>query len=117
MRLMQAQELKCPGCFAPIVPSHGGLAKCRYCGATVAIQGAAPGAPNAMAPNAPVYLEHGGKNLIEVIKVVRQHTRLGLREAKDLVERAPCVVADWPDQPQRLEDFRRDLARAGARVR
>jgi regulator of protease activity HflC (stomatin/prohibitin superfamily) len=33
-----------------------------------------------------------GPNKIQVIKVVRQFTGLGLKEAKDLVEHAPCVV-------------------------
>jgi regulator of protease activity HflC (stomatin/prohibitin superfamily) len=40
-----------------------------------------------------VHLLSVGPNKIRVIQVVLQHTGLGLKDAKDLVERAPCIVA------------------------
>lgn len=95
--------------------SRGPVASCRFCGATLAVQGGAAVAAPA-APPGTIFLESAGKNLIGVIKVVREHTRLGLKEAKDLVDAAPCVVAQWND-PAKLEAFRRDLVEAGARVR
>jgi large subunit ribosomal protein L7/L12 len=61
-------------------------------------------------------LEDAGQNKIMVIKVIREHTGAGLKEAKDLCDGAPCVVAEWND-PARLQRFREALARAGARVR
>jgi ribosomal protein L7/L12 len=39
-----------------------------------------------------VVLEELGDNKIHVIKVVREWTGLGLKDAKDLVEDAPCII-------------------------
>ena len=41
-----------------------------------------------------VELTEVGPNKVKVIKVVREKTGLGLKEAKDLVEAAPCVVLE-----------------------
>src|SRR5579862_6234948 len=41
-----------------------------------------------------VILAKAGDNKINVIKVVRTITGLGLKEAKDLVESAPCAVKE-----------------------
>jgi len=60
-------------------------------------------------------LEHCGPNKIAVIKVLREFLGLGLKEAKDLAESAPCVVADWAD-PARLALFRAELEAVDARV-
>ncbi len=64
--------------------------------------------------NAIMLLHHGG-NIISVIKVVREHTGLGLKEAKELVERAPTKVAEW-DDPARMQKFRQALIDAGAQI-
>lgn len=112
---MQAQEVRCPSCFAPVPPTHT-ISTCRYCGTTLAIHGA-PAAPKRSSAGAAVFLEDAGSNKIEVIKVIRAHTGIGLREAKELIERAPCVVADWPSEPTRAVLLFQALARAGARVR
>jgi large subunit ribosomal protein L7/L12 len=77
--------------------------------------GASPSPAEATLPGA-LRLETTGHNKIEVIKAIREHTGLGLKDAKELCERAPCVVAEWSD-PARLQRFREALARAGARVR
>src|SRR5262249_30770959 len=52
---------------------------------------------------------------ISVIKVVRELTALGLKEAKDLVEGAPCVVRDGLDSAS-AATVRAQLENAGARV-
>ena len=39
-----------------------------------------------------VYLKDVGAKKIQVIKAIRQITSLGLKEAKDLVDSAPCLV-------------------------
>ena len=60
----------------------------------------APGGPAAAAPveeaksTFDVVLKSGGDKKIQVIKVVRAATQLGLKEAKDLVEGAPKVVKE-----------------------
>jgi len=59
-------------------------------------------------------LDHG-PNMISVIKVVREHTGLGLKEAKDLVERAPCKVLETEDL-MRVMKFRDALIEAGAKI-
>jgi large subunit ribosomal protein L7/L12 len=107
-------ELRCTGCFAPIDPSYGAVQKCPYCGATLVID---QPAGKAVAPAKPgeLVLRGCGGNLIMVIKTIREHTGLGLKDSKDLAERAPCTVAAW-DDPERMERFRRALIAAGAEV-
>src|SRR5689334_18831112 len=62
----------------------------------MAAPGAGAGAAAAPAEEAKstfdVVLKAGGDKKIQVIKVVRAHTGLGLKEAKDLVEGAPKTV-------------------------
>jgi ribosomal protein L7/L12 len=113
---MHATELRCPGCFAPLDANRGAISKCRYCGTTLALH--APAAPVPVVAPAPgsLYIEDGGPNKISVIKVIREHTGLGLKEAKDLVESAPVLVAQW-DDPARMAAFRQELMKAGARTR
>ena len=57
-----------------------------------------------------VILKEGGAKKIQVIKVVRELTSLGLKEAKDLVDGAPSTVkegvtkAEAEEMKKRLED-------------
>jgi len=62
-----------------------------------------------------VMLESFGANKIEVIKVVRAATGLGLKEAKDLVEGAPKAVKTGLDKAE-AEKLQKDLQAAGATV-
>jgi len=62
-----------------------------------------------------VVLESFGANKIEVIKVVRAATGLGLKEAKDLVEGAPKPVKTGLDKAE-AEKLQKDLQGAGATV-
>lgn len=52
---------------------------------------------------------------IAVIKVVREITGLGLKEAKDLVEGAPKVVKETAPKAQ-AEEIKKKLTEAGAKV-
>ena len=114
---MEAKEVRCPSCSAP-APASEGVSTCRFCGATLAIAAPAPArAPKRESVGAPVSLEEVGPNPLEVIKVLREHTGLGLQEVKALIDAAPCVVADWPGEPTRLVVLYFDLWRAGARAR
>ena len=62
-----------------------------------------------------VVLEGFGDNKIAVIKVVREITGLGLKEAKDLVEGAPKAVAEGVAK-DKAEEIKGKLSDAGAAV-
>jgi large subunit ribosomal protein L7/L12 len=62
-----------------------------------------------------VILQAAGGNKINVIKVVRELTSLGLKEAKDLVESAPKAVKEGVSKEE-AEAARAKLADAGATV-
>ena len=62
-----------------------------------------------------VVLKSAGEKKVEVIKVVRAITGLGLKEAKDLVESAPSTVKDAVSKDDAAK-FKKDLEAAGATV-
>lgn len=62
-----------------------------------------------------VELTEAGGNKIAVIKVVREVTGLGLKEAKDMVDAAPKVIK--PAAPKaEAEELKKKLEEAGAKV-
>lgn len=63
-----------------------------------------------------VILENGGANKINVIKVVREITALGLKEAKELVEGAPKAVKEGVTKDEAAE-IEKKLKDAGATVK
>lgn len=62
-----------------------------------------------------VVLEAAGDKKINVIKVVRQVTGLGLKEAKDLVDNAPNKVKEAIAKAE-AEELKKQLEEAGATV-
>jgi large subunit ribosomal protein L7/L12 len=93
--------------------------------AAVAVAGpaGAGGAPGAAAEAAPpaktefdVVLDAVGPNKIQVIKVVRAATNLGLKEAKDLVESAPKEVKTSLSKDD-AEKLKKELEETGATVK
>jgi large subunit ribosomal protein L7/L12 len=62
-----------------------------------------------------VMLMAAGEKKVEVIKVVRAITGLGLKEAKDLVDGAPKPVKEGVNKAD-AENIRKQLADAGATV-
>jgi large subunit ribosomal protein L7/L12 len=62
-----------------------------------------------------LHLESAGAEKVAVIKVVREITALGLKEAKDLVDAAPKLVKDGLPKAQ-AEDFKKKLEAAGAKA-
>ena len=62
-----------------------------------------------------VELTEGGANKIAVIKVVRELTEMGLKEAKDLVEGAPKIVKEGCNKDE-ANDIKKKLEEAGAKV-
>ena len=62
-----------------------------------------------------VILKEVGAKKIEVIKVVRELTQLGLKEAKDLVDGAPKTVKEGVSKAD-AETMKKKLEEAGAKV-
>jgi len=90
--------------------------------APVAMMAAAPAAAGAAAAaeeeektEFDVILKAAGPNKINVIKVVREVTSLGLKEAKDLVDGAPKPVKEGVSKEE-AEQIKKKLEEAGAEV-
>ena len=62
-----------------------------------------------------VVLKEAGANKIQVIKVVRDATGLGLKEAKDLVDGAPKAVKEGANKDE-AEELKAKFEEAGATV-
>jgi large subunit ribosomal protein L7/L12 len=77
--------------------------------------GAAPAAAAEEKTEFNVILADAGANKINAIKVVREITGLGLKEAKDLVEGAPKPVKEGVGKDE-AEDIKKKLEAAGAKV-
>jgi large subunit ribosomal protein L7/L12 len=77
--------------------------------------GAAAPAPAEEKTEFNVILKAVGDKKIEVIKVIRQLTNLGLKEAKDLAEAANAKVLEAVSK-EAAEDARKKLTEAGATV-
>ena len=76
---------------------------------------AAPAAAKEEQTEFTVELKEAGANKINVIKVVREITGLGLKEAKDLVEAAPKPLKEGVSKAE-AEEFKKKLEDAGAKV-
>ena len=86
--------------------------------AAAAPGGAAPGAPAEAAEEKSsfdVVVTAAGDKKIQVIKVVRAVTGLGLKEAKDLVDGAPGTVKEGANQEE-ADSIKAQLEEAGATV-
>ena len=79
-----------------------------------AAAGAAPAAAEAQTEFS-VILTAAGANKINVIKVVREVTSLGLKEAKDLVDGAPKPVKEGVNKEE-AETIKKKFTEAGATV-
>lgn len=86
------------------------------------VAAAAPGAAAGVAAPAAeeqteftVVLKEGGAKKIQVIKVVRELTSLGLKEAKDLVDGAPKTLKEGISRAE-AEEIRKKLEEQGAVV-
>lgn len=84
--------------------------------AAVAVAAAAPAAEAAAEKTEfDVVLKAFGDKKVEVIKVVRTLTNLGLKEAKALVEGAPAAVKEGVSKAD-AESFKKQLEEVGAQV-
>jgi len=100
--LVKALETKWGVSAAPIAVAGGGPA-------------AAVAAPVEEQTEFAVELTGGGDKKIQVIKVVREVTSLGLAEAKKLVEEAPKIVKEGLSKAD-AEELKKKLEEAGASV-
>lgn len=87
--------------------------------AAAAVAVAAPGAGGGAAveekTSFDVILKSGGANKLAVVKLVKDLTGLGLKEAKDLVDGAPKPVKEGVAKAE-AEDLKAKLVEAGAEV-
>ena len=109
LTVKQAQELvDCLKQEHGIEPAGGGV-----------VMAAGPAAAEAAAEEEQtsfnVELANFGDKKIQVIKVIRSLTGLGLKEAKELVESAPKVVKEGVDKEE-AEKIKKDLEEAGGAV-
>ena len=88
--------------------------------AAAAVAVAAPGAPGA-APaaeaktNFDVVLKAPGANKLQIVKLVKELTGLGLKEAKDMVDGAPKTIKEGLPKDE-AENLKKQLVEAGAEV-
>lgn len=81
----------------------------------VMMTGGAAAAPVEEKTEFDVILESAGEKKIEVLKIVRELTGLGLKEAKDLVDNAPKPVKEKTKKDD-AESIKSKLEAAGAKV-
>ena len=84
-------------------------------GVVVAAAGAGDAAAEEEKTEFDVELTEVGPNKVKVIKVVREVTGLGLKEAKDVVDGAPKVVKEGASKEE-ADDIKAKLEAEGAKV-
>ena len=84
-------------------------------GVVVAAAGPAAGAAEEEKTDFDVELTEVGAEKVKVIKVVREITGLGLKEAKDLVDSAPKMLKEAASK-QEADDIKAKLEEVGAKV-
>jgi large subunit ribosomal protein L7/L12 len=86
--------------------------------AAVAIAGPAAGGAGAAAAektNFDVVLKAPGANKLQIVKLVKELTGLGLKEAKDMVDGAPKTIKEGLPKDE-AENLKKQLIEAGAEV-
>ncbi len=110
LTLLEASELK-----TALEDKFGVTAAAPMMMAGGMMPGAAPAAEVEEKTEFDVELTTIGANKINVIKVVRAATNLGLKEAKDLVEGAPSIVKEQLAKDE-ADKLKKELEEAGATV-
>jgi large subunit ribosomal protein L7/L12 len=77
--------------------------------------GGAAGAAAAEKTNFDVVLKAAGANKLQIVKLVKELTGLGLKEAKDLVDGAPKTIKEGLPKDE-AENLKKQLTEAGAEV-
>lgn len=110
LTLLEASELK-----KALEEKFGVTAAAPMMMAGAMMGGAAPAVEVEEKTEFDVELTSFGANKINVIKVVRAATSLGLKEAKDLVEGAPSIVKEQLTKDE-ADKLKKELEEAGATV-
>lgn len=92
-----------------------GVSAASFAAPAAAVVGSAGGAVAEEKDSFDVILKEAGANKIQVIKVVKDLTGKGLKEAKDLVDGAPKVVKEGVKKEE-AETIKKQLEEAGAVV-
>lgn len=79
------------------------------------VAGAAPAEAAEEKSDFTVEMKSFGSNKVAVIKAIRAITGLGLKEAKEMVDKAPVVIKEGVDKDT-SEDIKKQLTEAGAEV-
>ena len=77
--------------------------------------GAGGGAPVEEKTNFDVVLKAPGANKLQIVKLVKELTGLGLKEAKDVVDGAPKTIKEGLPKDE-AENLKKQLVEAGAEV-
>jgi large subunit ribosomal protein L7/L12 len=77
--------------------------------------GGAAGGAAAEKTNFDVVLKSAGANKLQIVKLVKELTGLGLKEAKDLVDGAPKTIKEGLPKDE-AENLKKQLTEAGAEV-
>ena len=77
--------------------------------------GAAAGAVVAEKTNFDVVLKAAGPNKLQIVKLVKELTGLGLKEAKDVVDGAPKTIKEGLPKDE-AENLKKTLVEAGAEI-
>ena len=101
--------------LAKILKDEYGIEPAAAAVAVAAGGGAAGGAAAAAKTTFDVILKNGGQAKLQVVKVVKELTGLGLKESKDLVDGAPKPVKEGVSKEE-AESLKAKLTEAGAEV-
>ena len=101
--------------LAKILKEEYGIEPAAAAVAVAAAPGAGPGPAPEEKTAFNVILKSAGANKLNVVKIVKDLTGLGLKEAKDLVDGAPKPVKEGVDKAT-AEDLKANLTEAGAEV-
>jgi large subunit ribosomal protein L7/L12 len=110
MSVMDVVEL-----ISAMEEKFGVTAAAAVAAAPVAAGGDAGGAAAAEQTEFDVILTSGGEKKVNVIKVVRAVTGLGLKEAKGLVDGAPAPIKEGASKDE-AEDIKKQIEEAGGTV-
>ncbi|MFY8108734.1 MAG: 50S ribosomal protein L7/L12 [Bacteroidia bacterium] len=101
--------------LAKILKDEYGIEPAAAAVAVAAPAGGAPAEAAAEKTSFDVILKNAGANKLNVVKIVKDLTGLGLKEAKELVDGAPKPVKEGVDKAT-AEDLKAKLTEAGAEV-
>lgn len=110
LTLVEASELK-----SALEEEFGVTAAAPIMAAGAAVAGGAEAEKEEEKDEFDVILKAAGAKKINVIKVVRAHTGLGLKEAKEVVDGAPSAVKEGIPKDE-AEKVKKELEEAGAEV-